>query len=178
EHPERAALPARALVACFGALTALVVFFAARAAGLQLGALAAMFLTATGLLHVQMSVQERPWVIVVFFGALCLWTCIQYAKDGRGLWLALSGACAGLAFATHQAGGFFAFLTAVTWCFAPGGAADWKGAALVRRLGHAALAAVSCAAVGVLFGHAYYLVHGAVGTDQLVGTTAAAEHFS
>ena len=178
DHPERVALPARALVACFGALTALVVFFAARVAGLQLGALAAMFLAATGLLHVQLSVQERPWVIVVFFGALCLWASLCYAASGRARSLALSGVCAGLALATHQAGGFFAFLTAATWIFSGRQAADWSGARLLRRLGHAALAALLCVVVGLVSGHVYYLVHGAVQTDQLVGTARAAEHFT
>ncbi len=174
EKPERVALPARALVAIFGALTALVVFFAARAAGLQLGALAGMFLAATGLLHLQMSVMERPWVIVVFFGALCLWSCVLYANSGRGLWIVLSGVFAGLAFATHQAGGFFAFLTAATWCFSAQGAAQWSGDALKQRLKWALFAAIACVVVGVVCGHVYYFVHGAVKNEQVVGTTSAA----
>ena len=178
EHPERAALPARALVAVFGALTALTVFAAARAAGLHSGALAAMFLCATGLLHLQFSLQERPWVIVVFFGSLCLWTSVLFARDGRTRWLALSGVCTGLAFATHQAGLFFAGLTAAAWVFRARDVAEWKGAALVRRIGQAALAAALCIVVGVLCGHAYYIVHGGVPEGNVVGGAAAAQHFS
>ncbi|HUR26601.1 MAG TPA: glycosyltransferase family 39 protein, partial [Planctomycetota bacterium] len=158
ENPERVALPARALVALFGALTALAVYFAARAAGLQRGALAAMFLAATALLHVQMSVQERPWAIVVFFGALCSWACIHFAATGRARSLVLSGACAGLAFAAHQAGLFFAFLTACTWIFCGRDEADWRGSVLAKRVLLALQAALVCIVVGVVCGHAYYLV--------------------
>ncbi|HTF88279.1 MAG TPA: hypothetical protein VK843_07695 [Planctomycetota bacterium] len=178
EQPERAALPARALVAFFGALTALAVFFAARAAGLRGGALAAMFLTASGLLHLQMSVQERPWVIVVFFGSLCLWACVDYARTGRARSLVLSGACAGLAFAAHQAGLFFALLTACTWVFAAKSKADWSGSLLLKRVLLALQAAIVCLLVGILCGHAYYLVHGSVPESGVVGTARAAEHLT
>jgi hypothetical protein len=178
DHPERTALPARALVAVFGALTALAVFCAARALGLTRGAYAAMFLAATGLLHLQMSVQERPWVIVVFFGALCLWACIHYATTGRARSLVLSGACAGLAFAAHQAGLFFALLTACTWVFSAKDKSDWKGSALTQRVLLALQAAIVCVIVGVVCGHAYYLVHGGVKESELVGTSRAAELLS
>ncbi len=178
DHPERVALPARALVAFFGALTALVVFFAARALDLEKGAYAAMFLTATGLLHLQMSVQERPWVLVVFFGALCLWACVHYAKTRSARALVLSGACAGLAFAAHQAGLFFALLTACTWVFSAQGKADWTGSALTKRVLQAAQAAIVCLIVGVVCGHAYYLVHGAVPESGVVGAARAAEHLT
>ncbi len=178
EEPERAALPARALVASLGALTALAVYFAARAAGLGAGALVAMFLTATGLLHLQMSVHERPWVQVVFFGALCLWGSISYTKTRRLRALILSGSCAGLAFASHQAGGFFAFLTAASWFCAACTGEQWRGGALLRRCSHAALAGVAFIVVGVLCGHAYYLTHGAVEEGQVIGAARAAEHFT
>jgi 4-amino-4-deoxy-L-arabinose transferase-like glycosyltransferase len=178
EEPERVALPARALVACFGAVTALLVFFAARAAGLQSGALAAMFLCASALLHLQFSVQERPWVIVVFFGAACLWSSVLYAKQPRLRWLVLSGASAGLAFATHQAGLFFAFLTASVWIFSAREASAWRGRALLRRAYQATAAAGACLVCGVLFGHAYYLVHGGVAQENVIGGAQAAQHLS
>jgi len=174
ERPERVALPARALVASFGALTALLVYFAARAAGMNLGALGAMFLCATGLLHLQFSVQERPWVIVLFFGAACLWASVLYARERKLRWLALSGAGAGLAFATHQAGLFFAFLTAAVWAFSAREAADWKQPMLARRIGHAAAAAAACLVLGLLCGHVYYLVHGGVPQEDVVGDARAA----
>ena len=178
EEPQRVALPARALVASFGALTSLLVFCAARAAGMNLGALAAMFLCATGLLHLQFSVQERPWVIVLFFGAACLWASVLYARERRLRWLALSGASAGLAFATHQAGLFFALLTAAAWALSAREAADWKPPLLSRRVGHAAAAAGACLILGLLCGHAYYLVHGGVPEQDVIGGTRAAEHLS
>ncbi|MBK8179406.1 MAG: glycosyltransferase family 39 protein [Planctomycetes bacterium] len=177
-HPERVAVPARALVACFGVLTALAVYAASRAAGLRRGALAAAFLTATGLLHVQMSVQERPWVIVVLFGGLCLWALLDYAKTRRLRSLIAAGALAGLSFATHQAGGFFALLVAATWCFSAPRAGDWRGKPLWTRVSGALLAALACVVVGVLCGHGYYLFHGSVGGEHMAGGTRAAEHFS
>lgn len=178
DHPERASLPARGLVAVFGAATVAAMFAAARAAGLGRGAWVSAFLVATGLLHVQMSLHERPWVIVVFFGTLCLWAALSYAREPRRRTLVLSGAAAGLAFATHQAGAFFVFLTALAWLFAARDRESWRGPALRDRIVDATLSAVACLVVALALGHSYYLRHGDVDVSGIAGGARSAEHFT
>ena len=173
--PALVQLPARVLVAVFGTLTALVLFLAARAAGLVQGAWVAGWLTATSLLGVQFSVQERPWAVTIFFGALALWGALVHARDGRLRPLLLSGACAGLALASHQAGAFFLGLPALAWLASP---APWRGAALGRRIAGGAACVALFALVALLLGHGYYLAHGSVPTQAMVGGELSKGHVS
>jgi hypothetical protein len=174
-HPRLTALPARALIAVLGALTAGVVVMAGMAAGLRRGAWAAGWLVATCLLHVQFSTQERPWVALLFFGALCLWAAIVHERDGRSRSLLASGAAAGLAFGCHQAGAVFLGLCGLAWAFAPGG---WSGSALKRRLAWGVGCVALFAVVSLFLGHPYYLVHGGVPQEAVVGGERAAGELS
>jgi len=47
-----------------------------------------------------------------------------------------------------QAGGFFAFLTAASWCCAASTGAQWRGGVLLRRSSHAVLAGLAFIVVG------------------------------
>jgi len=170
EHPQRAAWVARFLVAVFGVLTVWAVHRAARAAGLRAGAWVASWLVATGLLHVQLSTHERPWVPLVFFATLSAWAAIVYAQSGRKLHLALSGIGAGLAFACHQSGLGAIAIPFLAWLLAP---VSWSGAGLRNRLAGGVLAVVGFALAGVLLGHPYLLVHGRTPTQAVVGAGAA-----
>ena len=158
EEPGRAHLPARLLVALFGVATVWVTLRSARAMGLGPGAWIAAWLVATGLLHVHFSVQERPWVPLVFFLALSAWGAAVYARDGRRGALVASALAAGLAFATHQGGLLAAGLPALALLSRPFGP-DQPG--LGRRLGQLALALALFALVALTLGHPYLLVHGA-----------------
>lgn len=169
------AMPARALMALCGALTALAVLCAARRAELGGGAWAAAWLSATCLLNVQFSTQERPWAAVVCAGAFALWAAVAHEREGRLRSLLAAGAAAGLAFAAHQVGAAFLALCGFAWAFAPGG---WSGRELQRRLVHGALCVAAFALVGLLCGHAYYLVHGGVEQEAVVGGARAADDFS
>jgi dolichyl-phosphate-mannose-protein mannosyltransferase len=175
EHPEEVALPARVLVAVFGALTAWAVFRGARAAGLGRGAWVAAYLVATGLLHLQFSVQERPWILVVFFGTLSLWGAARYARDGAPRCLCAAAAAAGLSFASHQVGLAFLIACGFAWWLAPGG---WREGRWRARVLQGALAVFLCLAVGVLIGHPYYLRYGAVESAAVAGGEQSAEHLT
>ncbi len=153
EHPEIAWLPARVLVALLGALTPVVVFRTARVAGLRLGAWAAAWLVATSLLHVHFSVQERPWVPMLFFGALSAWPAELYRRERRARFLALSGAAVGLAAGCHQAGLALAIVPFTAWLLAARG---WAGVHLLQRARDGVACAASFAAL-FLVGNAYYL---------------------
>ncbi len=170
EHPQRAAWVARFLVAVFGALTVWAVYHAARAAGMRAGAWVASWLVATGLLHVQFSTHERPWVPLVFFVTLSAWAAIVYTQSGRKLHLALSGICAGLAFACHQSGLGAIAIPFLAWLLVP---ASWTGASLRNRLVGGVLAVAGFSAAGVLLGHPYLLVHGRTPEVAVVGAGAA-----
>lgn len=171
-EPELVFLPARGLVAVLGALTAWVVFRAARAAGLGRGAWVAAWLVATGCLHLQFSVHERPWVPMVFFGALAAWPAARYGQDAERRWLVLSGAAAGLSFACHQAGLVMLGLAGVAWAFGPLG---FTGAELRRRIVDGTLAVGGFLLAGLAFGHSYYLIHGGVEDGVVSGGEAAEE---
>ncbi len=175
ENPRLTALPARALMALFGALTTWALFAAGRSAGLRAGAWVAAALWATGLLGVQLSTHERPWAALVFYGGLCLWGAVAHERSGNPRALLAAGAAAGLSFASHQVGLMFLGLCGLSWLFAPAG---WWGADLGRRIGHGCLCVAAFLTVGVLLGHPYYLVHGGVAEEAVVGGAAAAERFS
>ncbi len=166
EHPQRAAHAVRLVVAIFGALTAWAAFRAARAAGMRAGAWIAAWLVATGLLHLQFSTHERPWVPMVFFLTLSAWAAIVYATSARKLHLALSGVAAGLAFACHQSGLGAIAIPFLAWLLGPLG---WKSIALRERLVGGFLAVLGFAIAGLIVGHPYLLVHGRTPTEAIVG---------
>jgi hypothetical protein len=170
EHPQRAAWVVRFVVALFGALTPWVIYRAARAAGLGAGAWAAAWLVATGLLHVQFSTQERPWVPMVFFLALSAWAAIVYASSLKRVHLTLCGITAGLAFACHQSGLAALAIPFCAWLFASLG---WRAVALRERFVSGFLAVAGFVVAGVLLGHPYLIVHGRTPTDAVVGQGAA-----
>jgi hypothetical protein len=173
EHPAHAAWIARALVAVFGALTAWIVFRAARAAGLKQGAWVAAWLVGTGLLSVQMSTQERPWVPQVCFMAAAVWAAIVYVNAPRARTLVVAGVMAGLACATHQGGLGALLIPGLAWAFAPGG---WKGSALRARLASGFATVFAFALVALVFGHLYLLRYGWIPTKQVVGGEQIDEH--
>jgi hypothetical protein len=166
EDPAISQLPARILVAVLGALTPLAIFGAARAAGLKLGAWVAAWLAATSLLHVQFSTQERPWVPLVFFGALAAWASLVHARDGSARSLVLGGLAAGLAFACHQAGLAMLALPGLAWLGSPRG---WRGAELQRRLAHGVACVALFAVAGLVLGYPYYLRYGPVPDAAMIG---------
>ena len=195
EDPGLVQVPARIVMALFGAATAWALFAAARAAGLGLGAWIAAWLSATCLLNVQLSTHERPWVVVVFFGALSLASALRFAAAGRTRSLLWSGVWAGLGFASHQAGLVLLALPACAWLAvaAPwgwlgpvggGGPADPASReALPRRrigsqIGLGALCVALFVLAGLVCGHAYYLRYGAVAQEQVVGGALAADKLS
>ncbi len=166
ERPSLVQIPARALMAVFGALSAWVVYRTARAAGLSVGALAASFLAATCLLNVQLSTHERPWSALVFFGALAAWRCVEYARSGARRELLFAGLAAGASFSCHQAGLAFLVLPGLAWLFGPRG---WNGDELRVR----AIDGVACVAlfalVALLVGHPYRLRYGATPAESIIG---------
>ena len=167
EHPERVHGLARFVVLLFGVATALVVFFAARVAGLHSGAWIAAWLTATSTLLVHFSVQERPWGPLVFFLAVGAWFAARHVRDGRMRDLVLCGVAGGLGFATHQAGLPFLGLAGFAWLCGP---TPWRDAAgLKRRLLTGVAAVAAFVAVGFLVGHPYLLVHGSTQVDKISG---------
>ncbi len=166
ERPSLVQIPARALMAVFGALTAWVVYQAARAAGLGVGALAASFLAATCLLNVQISTHERPWSALVFFGALATWRCVEYARSGARRELLFAGLAAGASFSCHQAGLAFLALPGLAWLFGPRG---WSGGELRARLLDGVVCVALFALVALLVGHPYRLRYGATPAESIIG---------
>lgn len=163
-------IPARAWMALCGALTAWAVYRAARAAGLERGALAAGYFSATCLLNLQLSTHERPWAATILFGALAAWAALVHARDGTRGSLLASGAAVGLAFACHPSGLVFAALPALAWGFAP---SAWRGSELRERVLRGLACAALFALVGFVSGHLYYL-HGRPGGEQVIGGGAHA----
>ena len=158
---------ARWLVCVLASLTPLVVFAAAREAGLVRGAW-----FATGLLHLHFSVQERPWAPMSLFMALSAWAAIRHSRTGSARSLIVSGLLAALAFSTHQAGLLTLGLTGLAWLLAPGG---WARGALVRRLRLGFRCVFLFALLAVTVGHPYLLVHGRTPAEEIVGGAEAAQ---
>jgi len=176
EEPERAHLPARILVALFGALTPLLVFALARASGMRAGAWIAAWLTATSLLHVHFSLQERPWVPMTTFLVLAAWGAAVHVTAGaerRGRALLWSWVAAGLALATHQGGAFALGIPGLAWLLGDGRPGERTGGLAAaftgRRLASLALGLAVFAAVTILVGHPYYLIHGAAPESAVSG---------
>jgi hypothetical protein len=168
EEPARAHLPARILVACFGALTVLVVFRWARGLGLSGGAWAAAWLVACGTLHVHFSVQERPWVPLAFFLTWSAAAASAYLLGTGTRALLASGAAAGLAFATHQGGLLALGIPALAWVLGLGGPAA-GGASAGRQVARGAGALCAFALLALVLGHPYYLVHGSAASEHVSG---------
>jgi len=167
DNPGLPNLIARLVVVLFGALTTWVVFRAAQAAGMGVGAWCAAWFVATSCLHTHLSVHERPWVPMVFFQSLSLWAAVAYVKSSRPKHLIACSLAAGLAFACHQSGlGTFA-LCGFAWLFSlrEGVGTSTPGQRFLVGLG--ALAAGLAAAV--LLGHPYLLLHGDTPTAAVVG---------
>lgn len=167
EHPESAQILARILIALFGALTPWVIFRIARVAGMQSGAWVAAWLVGTGLLHIHYSVQERPWVPVIFFMALAAWPAAIYAREGGMKRLIWSGVFAGLSFACHQSGAAALGIPGLAWLFGPPG---WSKDSWLPRIKVGVAAVVSFVVVGILFGHLSLLLTG----ENIPGVNTAA----
>lgn len=169
EHPEEVHRIARWLMLVFGALTPVLIFLAARAAGLREGAWAAAFLVATGLMHLHFSVQERPWVAVVFFAALAAWPAALHARTGRSRFLMLAGAAAALAASCHQSGLFVLAIPGLAWLASPIG---WS-ADLGHRIKRGVLCVLLFAAIALVVGYPSYLRYGMPSAEQTVGAGEA-----
>jgi len=159
-------LIARWLLVLMGALTPLLVLRAARAAGLGAGAWFAAALTATGLMHVHFSVQERPWGAVVFFAALAAWPAALYATEPTRRRLLLCGLAAALGAACHQSGFFLLALPGFAWLTSVRG---WTGADLKARLVEGTLCVAAFLAVAIVVGYPSYLLHGMPTSAQTIG---------
>ena len=166
DEPGQVHLLARWLIAIFGALTPIVAFRAARAAGLDEGAWVAAWLVATGLMHVHFSLQERPWVPTVFFTTLAAWPAAIYVRNPGPRSLIYSGLAAGAAAACHQSGLFALAVPGFAWLVSPLG---WSGEDLRSRL----LQGVKCVAIFfalvLLIGYPSYLLHGLPSNEQTIG---------
>lgn len=174
-HPEDVHGIARWLMVFFGALTSLAVFAVARAAGLRRGAWVASWFAATGLMNVHFSVQERPWVPMVFFAVLAAWPAVLYMREARMRRLLLSGACAGLAAACHQSGLPVLAIPGLAWLFSSIG---WSGTDLRRRLVQGTACVALFALVALLLGYPSYLVHGIPSAEQTIGGDEADANFA
>lgn len=171
-RPATVHLPARVLVALMGALTTWAVFRATRAAGLRRGAWIAAWFTATGLLHTQFSVQERPWVPVVLFIALAAWPAAVHVRSGSRGALILSGVCAALAASCHQAGAPALGIGGLAWLLGPRG---FGGRELVPRVRDGALCVAVFLVVALVVGHPYLLVHGLNGAEHVAAADQLAD---
>lgn len=157
DHPEDAELFARILVAIFGALTPLVVYRTARAAGLGRGAWVSAWLAGTALLSVQLSVQERPWVPMTFFMVLACWPAAHYARDGGTRHLLLSGAAAALSAACHQGGLLALAIPGLAWLLGPVG---WRSGDLLRRFRQGSACVALFLALALALGYPHFLRYG------------------
>lgn len=169
EEPATVHLIARVLVALFGALTPLVVFRAARVCGLQQGAWVAAWLVGTGLLHTHFSVQERPWVPMVFFMALASLFAARYVSERRFRALVASGIAAGLALACHTGGLVALGIPGLAWLQV---AIEDRGRGLGRHVARGFACVAACVAVALVLGHGYFLAHGLTPSEAVVGGDA------
>ena len=166
EHPEGVHGIARRLMVVLGSLGALAILLAARATGATTGAWFAAWFTATGLLHLHFSVQERPWIGVVLFASLAAWPAALHAREPRLRRLLACGALAALGAACHQSGMFLLALPGMAWLTSPRG---WRGEDLVRRLFEGFACVGLFLLVAILVGYPSYLVHGLPEADRTVG---------
>jgi hypothetical protein len=171
DHPEEAEIVARILVAIFGALTPLIVFKTARAAGLGRGAWVSAWLAATSLLSVQLSTHERPWVPMTFFMVLACWPAALYARDGRAPRLVLAGAAAGLAAACHQGGLVTLAIPGLAWLLGP---LEWRRHDLSLRTKQGLACVLVFVLVALPLGYPHFVRYGFTAA-KVIGGGALAE---
>ena len=169
EFPWHAHLLARIVLALIAASAPLFVLMAARAAGLRAGAWIAAVLCATSLLHLQLSVQERPWAPMAAAIAATAWGAAAHASTGSRRSLLLSAAAAAVAFSMHQAGGLALGMVGLAWLVAPlpegapgppGGAEPRLGGTLKRKVAGGLLAVGLFWALSLAAGHPYLVRYG------------------
>ena len=172
QHPETVFLPARILVALIGSLGALVAFGAARAMGMRRGAWVAAWLTATSLMQLHFSIQERPWEPLVVFMLLSTWPAALYVVHEKRRYLIYSGLAAALSFSAHQAGAPALAIPGLAWLLV---AVRSRGE-LKQKAAKLALDGVACvglfAVLSLLVGHPYLWVHGATATEDMTAQGA------
>lgn len=171
EHPERAHLLARRVLALLAALLPLILVLGLRAAGLGAGAWFGGALGATSLLLVHLALHERPWAPLATFTALAMAPAAVHARTGGGRSLLLCGLASALAFSTHQAGALTVLIPALAWAASPRG---WRGAELGERLRLGLLSALVFVALALVVGHPYLVRYGATPTEAV----AAGEHLA
>jgi len=181
EEPIRAHLAARITLAILSALVAFGAFGAARAAGLANGAWFAAWFAGTSLLHVHLSVQERPWAPFATALVFTAWPAIVHARTGAPRALLLAGVAAGIAFAILPAGLAALGLTGLAWAVAPtpgpSGArpAAWRGRALRQRLRLGFRTVAVALLIAVPLGHPYWIKYGPTKADQVVANDVVLE---
>ncbi len=171
QHPETVQLPARVLIAIIGALGALVAFGAARAMALRRGAWVAAWLTATGLLQLHFSVQERPWEPLVVFLLLSTWPAALYVIHERRKHLLWSGVAAALSFACHQAGAPALGVAGLAWLLVAVRSRSKIKESGKKLLVDGVLCVALFAVVGLTLGHPYLLVHAGANSGQVASMT-------
>lgn len=172
ENPWHAHLLARIVLALIAATAPLFVLLAARAAGMGIGAYVAAFLAATSLLHVQLSLQERPWAPLAAAVAATAYGAAVHATRGSRSSLLWTGVAAGAAFSIHQSGGLALGMAAIAWLVAPafddaGNALGWSWPGVRRRVLRGVLCVTLFAFVSLLFGHPYLIAYGATDPSQV-----------
>ena len=168
--PERVHLPARVLVALLSCLAPLAVFGAMRRAGYGPGAWAAGWLTGTGLLFLQFSLQERPWAVLVSSLAIAVACAARHVQDGQLKSLLLCGLAAASGFASHQAGLAFLLVPGLAWLCGPVG---WKGRDLLVRLENGVFCVAFFWGAALLIGHPYLVLHGSTPDAMVSGADVA-----
>ena len=166
EHPETAHRSARLLMALLGSLASVVVYRIGREVGLKQGAWIAAWLTATSVMHLQFSTQERAWGPVVFFMALTLWPATRFARTGSKRALFLAAVCAAASASCHQSGLWALGIVGLAWCFE---GTTWRGSALGKRVLLGACAVALFAIVTMLVGYPSRLIHGATDAGSVGG---------
>ncbi len=177
EVPWHAHLLARILLALIAATAPLFILMAARAAGMRAGAWIAAALCATSLLHLQLSVQERPWAPMAAAIAATAWGAAVHVSSGSRRSLLWTSVAAAAAFSMHQAGGLALGIVGLAWLLAPdpgqgtgpgsgpgneaaSGAELTRGDLIKRKLLRGVLAVALFWGVSLLVGHPYLLRYG------------------
>lgn len=163
EFPWHAHLLARVLLALIAATAPLFVLLAGRAAGMRTGAWIAAALCATSLLHLQLSVQERPWAPMTAAIAATAWGAAVHVSSGSRRSLLWSSVAAAAAFSMHQAGGLALGIVGLAWLLAPdpeGIAQAERGDQIKRKLIRGVAAVALFWGVALVIGHPYLLRYG------------------
>lgn len=168
ENPWRAHRLARILLAILSATAPLFIFGAARASGMGAGAWLAAFLAGTSLLHVHLSVQERPWAPMAAAVAATAWAAAVHARSGTRRSLLVAALAAAVTFSIHQGGVVVLGMVGVAWAVAPTteGSGGSKGA-LKTRLARGVGAVALFAGASLAMGHAYLVRYGPTEKDQV-----------